>query len=119
MTINRYRGLGRSAIHDAAVQAFSDLGFPTVEDHNAPEAVGAGPMPMSTSDGRRLTTLQAYLQPDTRPASLRIDAGKTVDNVLFDRRRAIGIRLVDGTEIGADSVILSAGSYGSPPLLMR
>ncbi|HSS35834.1 MAG TPA: GMC oxidoreductase [Patescibacteria group bacterium] len=119
MAINRYRSQHRSAIHDAAVQAFSDVGFPTVEDHNAPEAVGAGPMPMSTIDGRRLTTLQAYLQRDARPASLRIDADTMVDNVLFDRHRAVGVRLIDGTEIGADSVILSAGSYGSPPLLMR
>ena len=97
----------------------ADLGFPTVEDHNAPGAVGAGPMPMSTRDGRRLTPLQAYLQHDARPASLRISSGRQVDRVLVDGGRALGIRLVDGTQIAAASVILSAGTYGSPPLLMR
>ena len=119
MAINRYGMQHRSAIHDAAVEAFRDLGFPTVDDHNAPGAVGAGPMPMSTRDGRRLTTLQAYLQRDAPPASLRINADTQVDKVLVDRGRALGVRLVDGTEIVADSVILSAGTYGSPPLLMR
>jgi len=117
MAINRYGAYRRSAIHDAAVEAFADLGFPTVEDHNAPGAVGAGPMPMSTRDGRRCTTLQAYL--GVRPPSLAIRPDSQVDKVLFDRGRAHGVRLDDGTEIPAGSVILSAGTFGSPLLLMR
>jgi choline dehydrogenase len=76
-------------------------------------------MPMSTRDGSRLTTLQAYLPRDAPPASLRIDSNRQVDKVLIDGGRAIGVRLVDGTDIFADSVILSAGTYGSPLLLMR
>ncbi|HYK96431.1 MAG TPA: FAD-dependent oxidoreductase [Candidatus Dormibacteraeota bacterium] len=119
MTINRYGTRRRSAIHDAAVEALRDVGFASVEDHNAPGAVGAGPMPMSTRDGRRLTTLQAYVQREGSPASLRINAGTEVDNVLLERGRVRGVRLIDGTEIAADLVILSAGTYGSPPLLMR
>jgi choline dehydrogenase len=119
MAINRYGARRRSAIHDAAVEAFRDLGFPTVEDQNAPGAVGAGPIPMSTRDGRRLTTLQAYLRREAQPASLGINANTHVDKVLVEGGRARGVRLVDGTEIAADSVILSAGTYGSPPILMR
>jgi choline dehydrogenase len=119
MAINRYGMQRRSAIHDAAVEAFRDLGFPTVEDHNAPGAVGAGPMPMSTRDGRRVTTLQAYLRREALPASLVTRSDRQVDKVLIDGGRALGVRLVDGTEVAADSVILSAGVYGSPPLLMR
>ena len=118
MAVNRYGGQRRSAIHDAAVEALRDIGFPSVEDHNAPGAVGAGPMPMSTQDGRRITTLQAYLQP-APPASTTIHADTQVDRVLIDDGRAHGVRLVDGSEIAADSVILSSGTYGSPPLLMR
>ena len=119
MTIDRYRTARRSAIHDAAVQAFEDLGFPTVDDHNAPGAVGVGPMPMSTRGGHRLTTLQAYLPPGARPASLRIEAERLVDVVLVVAGRARGVRLVDGTAITAGSTILCAGTYGSPSILMR
>jgi choline dehydrogenase len=119
MAINRYRSFGRSAIHDAAVEAFADLGFPTVDDHNAPGAVGVGPMPMSTRDGRRVTTLQAYLQREPPPASLTIRADRPVDRVLIEGGRALGVRLVDGSVVRADLVILCAGTYGSPPLLMR
>jgi choline dehydrogenase len=119
VTINRYRGYRRSAIHDAAVDAFADLGFPTVDDHNAPGAVGVGPMPMSTRDGRRVTTLQAYLQREGPPASLTIRADRQVDRVLIEGGRALGVRLVDGSLVRGDLVILCAGTYGSPPLLMR
>jgi len=119
IVVNRYRSQRRSAIHDAAVEAFRDLGFPTIEDQNAPGAVGAGPLPMSTHNGRRLTTLQAYLPRDAPPPSLQIIADRQVDRVLVKGGRARGVRLIDGTEILADSVILSTGTYGSPPLLLR
>ena len=70
MSINRYGAYRRSAIHDATVEALEGLGFPGVADHNAPGAVGVGPMPMSTRDGRRITTVQAYLQAGPVPPSL-------------------------------------------------
>ena len=54
-----------------------------------------------------------------KPATLRIDPDRQVDTVLITNGRALGVRLVDGTEIGAESVILSAGTYGSPSILMR
>ena len=119
MTINRYETYRRSTIHEAAVEALEDLGFPALEDHNAPGAVGVGPMPMSTDAGRRVTTLQAYLPKDSRPDSLRIRADAQVDTVLIEGGRAVGVRLIDGEVIAADSVILSAGTYGSPTLLLR
>jgi choline dehydrogenase-like flavoprotein len=119
MAVNRYGTKRRSVIHDAAVEAFRDLGFPAVADHNAPGAVGAGPMPMSTTEGRRITTLQAYLRREAPPPSLRINADSQVDTVLVESGRARGVRLINGDEIAADLVILAAGTYGSPPLLMR
>ena len=118
MAINRYRDLPRSAIHDAAIEALADLGFPSIEDHNEPGAVGLGRMPMSTRDGRRITTYQAYLG-DGRPKGLTIRTEAQVDRVLVDGQRATGVRLVDGTEIAAGTVLLCAGTYGSPPILLR
>ncbi|MBA3687333.1 MAG: FAD-dependent oxidoreductase [Chloroflexi bacterium] len=119
LNINRYPELERSPIHAAALEALSALGFPSVEDHNAPDAVGAGPMPMSTKEGRRITSLDAYLPPDARPANLKIRTGSPVATVVIGGRRATGVRLVDGTEVGARWVVLSAGTYGSPSLLLR
>ena len=117
--IGRYRDIEPTDVHAAAVGALVGAGFPQVADHNRPGAVGIGPMPMSSRDGVRVTTAVAYLGPgSTKPhVSLRPEA--EVAHVLFQGTRATGVRLVDGSEIEAGCVVLCAGTYGSPPILMR
>ena len=117
--ITRYLDHEPSEIHAAALQAFDALGYPAVEDHNAPEAGGVGRMPMSSSSGRRVTAVDAYLPPESQPPRLAVRPDSTVARVLLDADRATGVRLVDGTEIRAEAVILAAGTYGSAPILMR
>jgi choline dehydrogenase-like flavoprotein len=39
--------------------------------------------------------------------------------VVFDSTRARGVRLSDGSEIEADAVVICAGTYASPAILMR
>jgi choline dehydrogenase len=43
----------------------------------------------------------------------------TIDRVLFEGGRATGVVAVDGTVWRAREVILSAGAYGSPGILLR
>ena len=117
--ITRYLEHQPSEIHAAALQAFAALGHPAVEDHNDPEAVGVGRMPMSSRSGQRVTALDAYLPPEWSSPRLTVRPGSAVARVLLDARRATGVRLLDGTEIRADAVVLAAGTYGSPPILMR
>ena len=52
----------------AGLEALAAVGFPVVEDHNRPGAVGAGRMPMSSRDGMRVTTVDAYLPLGGTPA---------------------------------------------------
>lgn len=117
--ITRYPELPRSEVHLAALDALAASGLPAVEDPNAPAAVGVGPMPMSARDGHRITTLDAYLAADSRPTNLDVRIGAEVAVVVVRSGRAEGVRLVDGTLVEAELVILSAGTYGSPPLLLR
>jgi choline dehydrogenase len=117
--ITRYPDLPRSEIHEAALEAFEALGHPAVADHNRPDALGVGPLPMSSRAGERVTTADAYLPTDAHLPNLQIRSNAAVSQVVVQGGRATGVRLVDGTEIGADQVILSAGTYGSPTILMR
>jgi choline dehydrogenase len=117
--VRRYPDLARSPVHLAALDAMRDLGFPEAPDHNAPDAAGVGPMPMSVEDGTRVTTLSAYLGTRSRPPELRIRPDSPVDKVLVEHGRAAGVRLADGSRIEAPTVILAAGTYGSPPILLR
>ncbi len=117
--ITRYPDHAPSAAHLAAAAALEALGFAAVEDHNAPDAVGVGRMPMSSRGGRRVTSVDAYLPPDRPVANLTIRADALVDRVRLENGRATGIGLADGTTVSADAVIVSAGTYGSPAILMR
>ena len=117
--ITRYPDLPRSPIHEAALEALTALGIPTVDDHNRPGATGVGPMPMNSRDGTRVTTADAYLAPDGQLADLAIRPDCEVDRLVMDAGRVTGVRLVDGTVIAADRVVLAAGTYGSPTILMR
>jgi len=119
MPISRYLNLDLTEIGAAGLQAFEAVGFPLVEDHNQPGAVGAGRMPLSSRAGLRVTTADAYLPVDGTPPNLSIRADAQVAEVVFEETRARGVRLVDGTVIEGDWVVLSAGTYGSPPILMR
>jgi choline dehydrogenase len=117
--ITRYPAHERSDIHDTALDALASVGFETVADHNEPAAIGAGPMPMSSRDGDRVTTLDAYLPRTLDMPGLTIQSESPVASVVVDAGHAHAVRLLDGTEIEGARVVLSAGVYGSPPILLR
>lgn len=71
------------------------------------------------ADGRRASVNDVYLEPARRRANLVIRGGALVDRVLFDGRRAVGVRLAGGEEIAARAVIVSAGTIHSPAVLLR
>jgi choline dehydrogenase len=117
--IGRYRDIEPMDIHAAGIRGLEAAGFTMVADHNRPGTVGAGPMPMSSRDGIRATTLLSYLGTDRTQPNPTIRPDAEVSHVAFDGTRATGIRLADGTELDAGCVVLCAGTYGSPPILMR
>jgi choline dehydrogenase-like flavoprotein len=117
--ITRYPELEPAPVHLAARETLEAAGFARVEDHNRPGAVGVGPMPMSSRNAVRVTTADAYLPLTGLPASLTIRAETQVATLLMDGRTAAGVRLLDGGTIRADRVVLCAGVYGSPAILLR
>lgn len=104
----------------AFVQASEAVGLARVEDVNGAEQHGVSPYPLNVVDERRINTGMAYLTDEVRArANLTIRADADVDRVLFDDERATGVALASGERIAAGHVILSAGAYGSPAILMR
>ena len=119
MPSNRYLDQGHMPIVDAVVQALRAAGFPEAPDHNRPGAVGVGRMPMNTRAGVRVTTADAYLPVGGPPSNLTIRSNAQVGYVLFDGLNARGVRLLDGSEVEGGWVVLCAGTYGTPPILLR
>ena len=103
------------AFLDAAVAA----GHPPVADHNRPGGLGVGPLPRNVRDGTRMSTALTYLGPARSRPTLELRAGALVDRVVLVHGRARGVQLAGGEVVEADGVVLAAGAYGSPAILLR
>lgn len=74
---------------------------------------------LTRSNGRRVTSAEAYLWPALDRSNLDVRVDAPVDVVLIADRTATGVRLADGTEIHADRVVVAAGAIHTPAILLR
>jgi choline dehydrogenase len=119
LPIRRYRDDEFTDVARAGLKALEHAGCTWVPDANAPGAVGVAALPTNTLGGERISTARAYL-PSGRPRpNLTLRCDTEVGGVLVERDHAVGVRLASGGEIGASRVIVCAGAYGSPAVLMR
>lgn len=119
LTITRYPQIEPSRYESALMAALAASGFGIVADLNNPMGLGAGRMPRNGSAGRRQTGADAYLAPDHTPPNLYLRPDAEVATVAISNGRAVGVRLIDETLIEGGTVVLCAGTYGSPTILMR
>ena len=93
-------------------------GHPAVEDHG-PGALGVGSVPRNVRHGVRMSTALTHLSQARRRRNLRIRPDTVVDRLELVGGRARGVRTRSGDLIEADAVVLAAGAYGSPAVLLR
>jgi choline dehydrogenase len=106
--------------HLAFIEAAQAAGFPLLADPDDPaQPVGVAPFPANVVDGSRWNAALAYLEPARERQNLVIVAETLVDRIAFDGTRATGVVSADGRRFDADMVILAAGAYFSPSILMR
>ena len=105
----------------AAVSAGEKLGLPSREELNHPELEGVGPYSFTITDGRRMSSASAFLHPVRSRRNLTIITNGHAQKVLFERRRAIGVRVLVNGKVKEmrcrREVIVSAGTLNSPKLL--
>ena len=106
----------------ALADAAHALGYPWCEDHNGPTGTGLSPYGISARDGARVTTNDGYLEPARERQKLRVIGDATVDKVLIEDGRAVGVRAriaSEWVEVRATHVVLCAGAIHSPAILLR
>ncbi len=98
-------------------------GISRVEDLNDPDSVeGVAASPVNIVNGTRWNTALAYLDPVREQGNLTIIGDALVDRVVFDEDRAVAVEaIVDGNveRYEAGRIVLAAGAYGSPTILLR
>ena len=105
----------------AFVEAGASLQIPRNDDFNGERQEGIGLYQVTQKGGERWSAARAYLDPKQGDDKLRVITGVTAERLLFDGGRAVGVSYLRGgkrTELRARAVVLSAGVFGTPQLLM-
>jgi choline dehydrogenase len=105
------------------VEAAGECGHAEIADHNAPGALGVGPIPLNMVDGVRQTPADHYLDPALARPNLTLHAGVTVDRLRVNAGRVRGVEYLDAegrpASIAADLVLMALGTYATPAALLR
>ena len=108
-------------ILDAVGEAAEQMGVPRIPDFNTGENEGCSYFHVNQRKGWRWSAARGFLKPAMRRPNLRVETDVLVERVLFDGRRASGVRFSRAGETfdvqTRGEVILSAGSVGSAQLL--
>ncbi|MCP3710669.1 GMC family oxidoreductase N-terminal domain-containing protein [Paraburkholderia sp. CNPSo 3274] len=111
----------RNPVAARFVEAAQEAGFRLNDDFNGEEQEGVGFYQVTQRGGERCTVARAYLYGRERP-HLHLIADATVLRVSFDGARASGVEVSRGGAIetlqARAEVILAAGAFNSPQLLM-
>jgi choline dehydrogenase len=109
--------------HRAVLDGARSLGFPIVPDLNdLDEHVAAGPFGANIRDGIRWNAAFAYLDAVRDRPNLAVLGDAIVDRIVVSAGRPARIHAIhDGVPLvlEADRVVLSAGTYGTPAILLR
>ncbi|WP_375504046.1 GMC family oxidoreductase [uncultured Nostoc sp.] len=103
---------------DAAVA----LGYDYNPDFNGTQQEGAGPIQLTVKDGKRHSAAAGFLVPILHRPNLTVQTGVLVTRLLFEGTRTVGVEYLHEGMLHQvrvnQEVILSAGSFDSPKLLM-
>ena len=114
----------RHPLCEAFIEGCIRYGIPRNPDYNGATQEGVSYVQRTTYNGRRESTAVAYLHPAMKRPNLRVITKAHATDILFEGKRAVGIRYRHGGRNGTDKdvraareVILSGGAYNSPQLL--
>jgi choline dehydrogenase len=98
-----------------------EMGLPLCPDLNVPDPLGVCESPYNIRDGKRQSTVVAYLNPARNRPNLTIEAKAPVVSLRIASAKIEGVVYEKGGQlhtVSGDQVVLSAGAYHSPQILM-
>jgi len=112
----------RSNLNQVFLEAAAMNGLPNIDDCNGAGQFGSLLYQVTQKNGERCSAAKAYLTPNLARTNLKVITGAVSARILLDGKCARGIAYYQGNELrqvkARREVIVSAGSFGSPQLLM-
>ena len=112
----------RTELGEAFCRAAAAQQIPLNEDFNGAEQEGVGFYQLTQIDGERCSAARAYLDPARARDNLHILTGARAEARLIEDGRAAGVRIRRGGRQQdirtAGEVVLAAGTFATPQLLM-
>jgi choline dehydrogenase len=115
-------GRSRYRTCEAFIEAAQEAGMPANDDFNGPEQDGVGWYQLTQRGGMRCSAAVAYLHPVLGRPNLDLIPSAHVNRLLLDGMHVVGVEIDREGEISQiraeREVILSAGAYQSPQILL-
>ncbi len=113
----------RSPLAEAFIDSCTGAGIPRNLDYNGASQYGVGLFQFTIKNGKRHSGTAAFLKPIQRRKNLHIRTNCRVRKLLLSKDQVIGVEVQQGSQTPEvlhvnKEVILSAGAYASPQLLM-
>ncbi len=105
----------------AVLEAAAELGLPVLPDASE-DSAGAAPFPVNAVGGLRWNAAFAYVDPARQRRNLTILADTLVDRLRLDGDHVSGVVVRQAgkeSELRTGLVVVAAGAYGSPAILLR
>jgi choline dehydrogenase len=104
------------------VKAAQSLGLPFTADFNVGSPTGTGYLQFTARGGRRCSAVDAFLGQVRTDSRLRVVTGAQVNRIVLEQQRAVGVEYTHKGQLHTvrcdAEVLLAAGAFGSPKLLM-
>lgn len=109
-------------VHDNFISSAQQAGFPLNNDFNGENQEGVGYYQVTQINGQRCSAAKAFLTPNLHRSNLTVITGAQVQNILIKDKIATGvcyrIKGHNHNIFAKKEVLLSAGTFNSPQLLM-
>jgi len=127
-----YRGVGGplpvsylrspSPLNGIFLKACEQTGLAQTKDYNGEQQLGCGPTQAMQDGGERWSAAKSFITPHLNRPNLTVITRAHTQKILLENKRAIGVEYVRNGQLhkahANKEVVLSAGAFGSPQLLM-
>ena len=111
-----------SVINKAFLDACAEQGVPKTKDYNGASQFGCAPAQVTQKNGERWSAAKAYITPHRARPNLSVITQAHTRRIVLQGKRAVGAEFLKTGQTqqvrARREVILSAGAFGSPQLLM-